>query len=120
MKIVIMLKLKCDECRSKAMKIAAVAYGVISVAWERDEKNKVVMTRDGTDAAIVTGRLRKKLGYADFAKALEIVDAAAAATISGCGGGGGASMGLWDSSVLSVTTELVLRLSLPCLDGYKT
>ncbi|TXG67417.1 hypothetical protein EZV62_008692 [Acer yangbiense] len=67
-KIVIMLKLKCDKCRSKAMKIAAVADGVISVAWEGDEKNKVVMTGDGTDAATVTGLLRKKLGYADLKK----------------------------------------------------
>ncbi|TXG67415.1 hypothetical protein EZV62_008690 [Acer yangbiense] len=67
-KIVIMLKLKCDKCRSKAMKIAAVADGVISVAWEGDEKNKVVMTGDGTDAATVTGLLRKKLGYADLQK----------------------------------------------------
>ncbi|KAK2639883.1 hypothetical protein Ddye_027678 [Dipteronia dyeriana] len=65
-KIVIMLKLKCDKCRSKAMKIAAVADGVISVAWEGEEKNKVVMTGDGTDAATVTGLLRKKLGYADL------------------------------------------------------
>ncbi|KAK3199915.1 hypothetical protein Dsin_023330 [Dipteronia sinensis] len=56
-KIVITLKLKCDKCRSKAMKIAAVADGVISVAWEGDEKNKVVMTGDGTDAAIVTWNL---------------------------------------------------------------
>ena len=36
------------------------------MAWEGDEKNKVVMTGDGTDAATVTGLLRKKLGYADL------------------------------------------------------
>ncbi|KAK3199909.1 hypothetical protein Dsin_023324 [Dipteronia sinensis] len=64
--IVVMLKLKCDKCRSKAMKIATVADGVISVAWEGGGKNKVVMTGDGTDAATVTRRLRKKLGYADL------------------------------------------------------
>ncbi|TXG68098.1 hypothetical protein EZV62_009373 [Acer yangbiense] len=62
------LKLKCDKCRSKAMKIAAVADGVISVAWEGEGKNKVVMTGDGTYAATVTRRLRKKLGYADLQK----------------------------------------------------
>ncbi|TXG68100.1 hypothetical protein EZV62_009375 [Acer yangbiense] len=67
-KIVIMLKPKCDKCRSKAMKIAAVADGVISVAWEGEEKNKMVMIGDGTDAATVTRRLRKKLGYADLQK----------------------------------------------------
>ncbi|KAK4850229.1 hypothetical protein QYF36_004957 [Acer negundo] len=55
-KIVIKLKLRCDNCRSKAMKIATVADGVITVAWEGD----------GTDAATVTRRLRKNLGYADL------------------------------------------------------
>ncbi|KAI9185190.1 hypothetical protein LWI28_005143 [Acer negundo] len=57
-KIVIKLKLRCDNCRSKAMKIATVADGVITVAWEGD----------GTDAATVTRRLRKNLGYADLQK----------------------------------------------------
>ncbi|KAI9185465.1 hypothetical protein LWI28_007561 [Acer negundo] len=34
------------------------------LAWEGEGKNKVGMTGDGTDAATVTGRLRKKLCYA--------------------------------------------------------
>ncbi|KAI9184940.1 hypothetical protein LWI28_002657 [Acer negundo] len=71
-KIVVMLKPKCDKCRSKAMKIASVADGVISVAWEGEEKNKVVMIGDGTDSATVTRRLRKKLGYADLASVEQV------------------------------------------------
>ncbi|KAL5735784.1 hypothetical protein ACOSP7_030240 [Xanthoceras sorbifolium] len=71
-KIVIKLQVQCDKCRSKAMKIAAVADGVISVAFEGEDKSKVVMTGDGTDAAIVAGRLRKKLGYADLLSVEEV------------------------------------------------
>ncbi|KAL5735807.1 hypothetical protein ACOSQ2_030595 [Xanthoceras sorbifolium] len=46
--------------------------GVISVAFEGEDKSKVVMTGDGTDAATVAGRLRKKLGYADLLSVEEV------------------------------------------------
>ena len=42
------------------------------MAWEGEEKNKMVMIGDGTDAATVTRRLRKKLGYADLVSVEEM------------------------------------------------
>ncbi|TXG67643.1 hypothetical protein EZV62_008918 [Acer yangbiense] len=41
-KIVIKVQVRCDKCRSKAMKIVAVAEGeIFSVAWEGEDKDKV-------------------------------------------------------------------------------
>ncbi|KAK2639927.1 hypothetical protein Ddye_027722 [Dipteronia dyeriana] len=54
------------EQETSLCRVICTKLCVILVAWEGDEKNKVVMTGDGTDAAIVTGCLRKKLGYADL------------------------------------------------------
>ncbi|KAJ0045916.1 hypothetical protein Pint_03920 [Pistacia integerrima] len=42
-KIVIKVQVRCDKCRSKAMETAAVADGVISVALEGENKDKVVV-----------------------------------------------------------------------------
>ncbi|KAK2978396.1 hypothetical protein RJ640_004927 [Escallonia rubra] len=63
-KIVIKVDMHCDKCRSKAMKIAAVAHGVNSVKIEGGDKDKVVVTGDGIDAACLTRSLRKKVGHA--------------------------------------------------------
>ncbi|KAK3010999.1 hypothetical protein RJ639_012936 [Escallonia herrerae] len=63
-KIVIKVEMHCDKCRSKAMKIAAVAHGVNSVKIEGEDKDKVVVTGDGIDAACLTRSLRKKVGHA--------------------------------------------------------
>ncbi|TXG67634.1 hypothetical protein EZV62_008909 [Acer yangbiense] len=62
--IVIMLKLKCDKCRSKAVADGWSYMCNFSGMERRRGKNKLVMTGDGTDAATVTGSLRKKLCYA--------------------------------------------------------
>ncbi|WRX27974.1 hypothetical protein QQP08_020461 [Theobroma cacao] len=54
--------LHCDKCRTKAMRIAAVAD-----AWWREQektKDQVAMTGEGIDSAYLTCLLRKKLGYA--------------------------------------------------------
>ena len=40
--------------------------GVISLAWEGEDKNKVVVIGDGVDAATLTRNLSKKLGFADL------------------------------------------------------
>ncbi|KAL0362908.1 UNVERIFIED_CONTAM: Disease resistance protein RGA5 [Sesamum calycinum] len=68
-KIVIKVQLKCNKCRSKAMSIAAMASGVLSVQLEGDKRDQVVVI--GTvDAAGMTTLLRKKIGHAS----LEFVD----------------------------------------------
>ncbi|EOY11912.1 Heavy metal-associated domain [Theobroma cacao] len=63
-KIVIKVPMHCDKCRTKAMKIAAVANGVSSVAIAGNDKDQVVVTGEGIDSANLTCLLRKKLGYA--------------------------------------------------------
>ena len=39
--------------------------GVISVAWEGEDKDKVVVIGDGVDLATLTRNLSKKLGFED-------------------------------------------------------
>ncbi|OMP06959.1 hypothetical protein COLO4_07756 [Corchorus olitorius] len=56
----------CDKCRTKAMKIAAEADGVSSVAIGGKDRDQVVVTGEGIDSASLTCSLRKKLGYADI------------------------------------------------------
>ncbi|KAJ4837232.1 hypothetical protein Tsubulata_027961 [Turnera subulata] len=68
-KIVIKVSMHCDKCRTKALKIAAVSqgdHGVISVALEGDEKDKVVVIGERVDAACLTSRLKKKVNYASI------------------------------------------------------
>ncbi|KAI4307901.1 hypothetical protein L6164_031028 [Bauhinia variegata] len=65
-KIVIEVPLHCEKCRSKVMSIAAVAEGVTSAAFERKEKDQVVIIGEGVDVATVTKRLRRKLRYASL------------------------------------------------------
>ncbi|KAM7504270.1 hypothetical protein LguiB_003174 [Lonicera macranthoides] len=69
-KIVIKVRLHCKKCQSKAMMIAATASGVISVALEGEEKDKVVVIGDLVDAAALANSIRKKVGFAS----LELVD----------------------------------------------
>ncbi|KAK7833481.1 heavy metal-associated isoprenylated plant protein 47 [Quercus suber] len=54
----------CDKCRAKAMKIASIADGVISVAVEGADKDQLVVIGEGVDSANLTCSLRKKLCYA--------------------------------------------------------
>ncbi|XP_059664616.1 heavy metal-associated isoprenylated plant protein 47-like [Cornus florida] len=65
-KIVIQMHLTCEKCRSKAMKVASVAYGVSSVAIEGEDKSQVVVVGDGVDAVKLTSSLRKKVGCASL------------------------------------------------------
>ncbi|KAA8527045.1 hypothetical protein F0562_008726 [Nyssa sinensis] len=58
--------MNCDKCRSNALKIAAKVSGVISVALEGEDKDKVVVIGDTVDAAGLTASLRKKNGYASL------------------------------------------------------
>ncbi|KAF8026432.1 hypothetical protein BT93_F3037 [Corymbia citriodora subsp. variegata] len=60
----------CEKSRSKAMKIAANAHGVISVAVETD-KSHLVVTGVGVDAACLTRALRKKFSHATIVSVAE-------------------------------------------------
>ncbi|RVX14612.1 Heavy metal-associated isoprenylated plant protein 47 [Vitis vinifera] len=71
-KIIVKVQMNCDKCRTKAMKIAAVEEGVISVAIEGAEKDRVVVIGDGVDSASLTCCLRKKLGYATLVSVEEV------------------------------------------------
>ncbi|XP_030928830.1 heavy metal-associated isoprenylated plant protein 41-like isoform X2 [Quercus lobata] len=70
-KIVMKVQMNCEKGRTKAMKIAAVAEGVISVAIER-EKSLVVVIGDGVDLVSLAGSLRKKLGSATIESVQEV------------------------------------------------
>ncbi|KAL2495985.1 heavy metal-associated isoprenylated plant protein 47 [Forsythia ovata] len=64
--IVINVQLKCNKCRSKAMSIAAMTSGVLSVALEGEKKDQLVVIGVGVDAAGMTSLLRKKVGRASL------------------------------------------------------
>ncbi|KAF8407683.1 hypothetical protein HHK36_006818 [Tetracentron sinense] len=66
------VQIKCDKCRSKAMKIAAEAYGVSSVAIEGEDKDQVVVIGDGVDSVCLILLLRKKVGYASLISVAEV------------------------------------------------
>ncbi|XP_030445851.1 heavy metal-associated isoprenylated plant protein 16-like [Syzygium oleosum] len=61
----------CEKARSKAMKIAADANGVTSVAVEID-KNQLVVTGEGVDIACLTRALRKKVAPASIVSVAEV------------------------------------------------
>ncbi|KAL4618464.1 hypothetical protein ACB092_06G012500 [Castanea dentata] len=63
-KIVIKVQMACDKCKAKAMKIAAIADGVISVAVQGADRDQLVVIGEGVDSANLTCSLRKKLCYA--------------------------------------------------------
>ncbi|XP_062170185.1 heavy metal-associated isoprenylated plant protein 47-like isoform X2 [Alnus glutinosa] len=60
-KIVIKVQLSSEKCRTKAMKIAATADGVSSVAVEGSDRDQLVVGGEGVDPANLTSSLRKKL-----------------------------------------------------------
>ncbi|XP_074375439.1 heavy metal-associated isoprenylated plant protein 47-like [Apium graveolens] len=72
-KIVIKVRSHCKKCRSKALAMAAMESGVISVALEGEKKDQVVVIGDGVDAAGLTSSMRKKLGYASLELVQEII-----------------------------------------------
>ncbi|KAL2316615.1 hypothetical protein Fmac_030491 [Flemingia macrophylla] len=71
-KVVIKVQMDCEKCRSKALKIAAVAKGVSSVSLEGDDKDKVAVTGDGVDSFCLTKALRKKFGHANIVSIEEV------------------------------------------------
>ncbi|XP_022732849.1 heavy metal-associated isoprenylated plant protein 47-like [Durio zibethinus] len=73
-KIVIQVSMPCDKCRTKALKIAAAAHGVISVALHGAEKDKLMIVGDGVDAVCLTSSLRKKFCHASLETVEEVKD----------------------------------------------
>ncbi|KAI3994660.1 hypothetical protein MKX01_027550 [Papaver californicum] len=72
-KIVIEVQMHCSKCRSKALKIAAVADGIVDfVGLEGPEKDKVVVIGHNVDSAGLTSCLRKKVGHANIIKIEEV------------------------------------------------
>ncbi|KAM4102558.1 hypothetical protein ACJW30_06G010000 [Castanea mollissima] len=62
-KLVIKVQMASDKCRAKAVKIAAIADDVISIAVEGADKDQLVVIGEGVDSANLTYSLRKKLCY---------------------------------------------------------
>ncbi|BBH02133.1 Copper transport protein family [Prunus dulcis] len=89
-KITIEAQIQCDKCRSQAMKIAVAEDGVSHTlklcsfilmgdlcnisAFQGPNRDKMVITGDGVDAADMAKSLRKKLGYADLVSVEEITE----------------------------------------------
>ncbi|KDP39243.1 hypothetical protein JCGZ_01000 [Jatropha curcas] len=71
-KIVIEISTCCEKCRVKAMKTAAVADGVISVAFEGSDREKLIVIGERVDAACLTRALRKKVSYANLVLVEEV------------------------------------------------
>ncbi|XWS71273.1 hypothetical protein CRYUN_Cryun03dG0124200 [Craigia yunnanensis] len=61
-KVVLKVAMKCQKCKSKALKVAAEQEGVSFVGLEGEQKDKVVVIGDGVDVVKLTTNLRKKVG----------------------------------------------------------
>ncbi|GAB4845863.1 hypothetical protein Ancab_024867 [Ancistrocladus abbreviatus] len=71
-KIVLKVQMTCEKCRRNAMKVAVAAPGVISVAVQGNEKDELVVLGMSVDAACLTKKLRKKVGYASIVSVEEV------------------------------------------------
>ncbi|XP_022717655.1 heavy metal-associated isoprenylated plant protein 47-like, partial [Durio zibethinus] len=74
-KIIIKISMHCSKCRAKALKIAAVAEGVTSVALHGPDKDKLMIQGEDIDAACLTTSLRKKLCHAIIETIEEVKEA---------------------------------------------
>ncbi|XVE50792.1 hypothetical protein DITRI_Ditri01bG0191500 [Diplodiscus trichospermus] len=73
-KIVIKVSMHCDKCQRKALKIAAAADGVVSVALHGPEKDKLMVAGDEIDAVCLTSCLKKRFSYASLETVEEVKD----------------------------------------------
>ncbi|XP_068337391.1 heavy metal-associated isoprenylated plant protein 47-like [Pyrus communis] len=62
-KILVKVQMHSDKCRTKALKIAAAAYGVSKVSLEGENKDHLEVTGDGFDGVCLAKSLKKKLGF---------------------------------------------------------
>ncbi|XP_021683759.2 disease resistance protein Piks-1 [Hevea brasiliensis] len=65
-KIILKVQMKCEKCRTEALKVAAKACGVNFVGLEGDNKEKVVVIGDGVDPVDLAIDMRKKVGPTDI------------------------------------------------------
>ncbi|KAK1399178.1 hypothetical protein POM88_009041 [Heracleum sosnowskyi] len=72
-RIIVKVSIKKDKDRSKAMKIAVGATGVISVKIGGDDKNIVTVIGNEVDAVTLTRSLEKKLGSATLVRVEHVV-----------------------------------------------
>ncbi|KAL5215013.1 hypothetical protein ABZP36_004165 [Zizania latifolia] len=72
-KIVIRVSLPCHKCRAKAMKLAATAHGVSSLAIDGDD-DKLEVIGDGIDATGLVICLRKEVGHAEIVLVEDVKD----------------------------------------------
>ncbi|TKY56954.1 hypothetical protein E2542_SST21400 [Spatholobus suberectus] len=72
-RIVIKVHVETDKCKSKALKIAALAQGVQSLSLEGESSDQLVVTGD-VDAVCLTNRMRKKFRYATLVSVEDVED----------------------------------------------
>ncbi|XP_074365191.1 heavy metal-associated isoprenylated plant protein 47-like [Apium graveolens] len=72
-RIIVKVSIKKDKDRSKAMKIAVGATGVISVKIGGDDKNIVTVIGNEVDAVSLTQSLVKKFGSATLVRVEQVV-----------------------------------------------
>ncbi|PIA24661.1 hypothetical protein AQUCO_146700001v1 [Aquilegia coerulea] len=61
----------CEKSRKKALKIAAIEPGVNTIGLEGD--NQIIVTGEDIDAACLTLKIRKKLGWTDIISVTPII-----------------------------------------------
>ncbi|KAL5725730.1 hypothetical protein ACHQM5_008846 [Ranunculus cassubicifolius] len=62
------------KSRTRAMKIAVTAPGVVSAEIQGDSKNQIVVTGEGIDSTRLTKLLRKKVGFTELVSVTAIGD----------------------------------------------
>ncbi|PRQ32105.1 hypothetical protein RchiOBHm_Chr5g0042661 [Rosa chinensis] len=75
-RIVIEVQMRSRKRRAKAMKIAAVADGVNSVAFNEENRDQIVVIGHGVDPVGLALSLRKKVGHATLLNVEELVEQA--------------------------------------------
>ncbi|KAL5725729.1 hypothetical protein ACHQM5_008845 [Ranunculus cassubicifolius] len=55
-----------SKSRTRAMKIAVSAPGVVSAEIQGDSKNQIVVTGEGIDSTCLTKLIRKKVGFTEL------------------------------------------------------
>ncbi|XP_054793975.1 heavy metal-associated isoprenylated plant protein 41-like [Prosopis cineraria] len=72
-KIVKRVPMRCEDCRSKAMKIASMAKGrVNSVALDGEDRDRVVVVGEDVDPVCLAKKLRKKFRSATIVSVEEV------------------------------------------------
>ncbi|KAL5720603.1 hypothetical protein ACHQM5_013257 [Ranunculus cassubicifolius] len=55
-----------NKSRTRAMKIAVSAHGVVSAELQGDSRNQIVVTGEGIDSTCLTMSIRKKVGFTEL------------------------------------------------------